>query len=220
MNDSDDIWIPVAKALDLVARQFAQSARLDAAQARDEAKNSMIGDLATGHLRSCPYSYLTSSFAAGSEGKADNPFNKFGAVRKFGDIEVDFDPDSGHPVVPVEFWRHFRDPSAGANADWLAGHFSFNITEASGVSVSGSVRNLCIYQAGLPQPVEMPQAEPVAVPAALASGEDSAADTTTSAAEIEPALLKEKRRRRGRPSLAKDLWLLDVSSGFKLNRAA
>ena len=221
MTDHRDIWISVAEALQGVTQWLAEEAKLDAPQARDEAKEAIIGALASGRLRSCPHGYLTSTLADQNADKrraTDYRFDLIGCDGRYSKIEIDFDRDSGHPIVPFEFWRMFRDPSAGPSAMWQEGDFSFNVTTRSGEEFSGEVSSLCVDPAGLPGRAHIPVLKAL-TPSACAPiiEKDNAAAPSATAGLNEGSPLQ--RRRRGRPTAAKEHYIALHKSRFERGEA-
>jgi len=145
------MWIPAAHALELIASRFAATKKLDTVSARDEAKTAIIGGLASGRLHSCPKGCLTSAFEAGDGRPSDFHYCELDAGGNGTSISMDVQHEGEYVFVPPEFWENFRDPAAGASANWHDGHFSFRLSTPSQITFVGEIRELCFDQASVEQ---------------------------------------------------------------------
>lgn len=210
MADHDEIWISAAEALRRKACDFAAEMKIDALTSREEAMNAIIGDLACGYLRSIPRSYLASSLEKVT--MSDYRFYEIDRDGRYSDTDIDLEYGTGQPIIPVEFWLMFRDPSVGASANWQDGHFSFSRTDFSGASLSGSVRDLCIRWAGIPSVADVSGASPVIISTDGAVDTADEINTRTLSridrVEFEPASSLRRRRGRGRrPNIDKEFYM-------------
>ncbi|MGQ0277530.1 hypothetical protein ACT17R_02675 [Sphingopyxis sp. Q841] len=145
----NDAWISTARGLELISSRFAATKKLDTVSARDEAKTAIIGALASGRLHSCPKGCLTSSFEAGDGRPSDFLFCELDADGNSTPILMNVQHEGEYVFVPPEFWANFRDPAAGASANWHDGHFSFRLSAPLQKSCVGEVRELCFDLASI-----------------------------------------------------------------------
>lgn len=148
---NDDKWIPAARALELLASRFAAAKKQDAVFVREEAKTAIIGDLASGRLHSCPKRCLTSAFKAEEGRPSDFNFCELDGDGNSFPLSMNVQHEGEYVFVPREFWENFRDPAAGASANWHDGHFSFRLVTALQSTFVGEVRELCFDRASIEQ---------------------------------------------------------------------
>lgn len=184
---NDDRWIPAAQALELIASRFALAKKLDAVLAREEAKTAIIGDLASGRLPSCPKGCLTSTLESEKGRPGDFRYCELDADGNASTVSMEVQYEGEYVFIPSEFWEDFRDPAAGASANWHDGDFSFRLATPSRTTFVGEVR--CLY-------LDRASAEQIGT---------LATDTTTVV----------KTGRPGRPDKGKALYLHELERRIK-----
>ena len=139
---SNGSWIEAAYALELIASRFAVSKKLDVVSARDEAKVAIVGALVSGHVHACPKGCLTSAFVAGEGRESDFKYYEVDADGNGTPISMQLQHEGDYVFIPPEFWADFRDPAAGASANWHDGDFSFRLVTSARTALVGEVLNV------------------------------------------------------------------------------